>query len=54
MRGAEQDLRRLNDSLELQVAERTRALTEANRRLQVEIEERRKTEEYSGIRKNWR
>ena len=45
MRGAEQDLRQLNESLELQVAERTRALTEANRRLQVEIEERRKTEE---------
>ena len=45
MRGAEQELRRLNESLELLVAERTRALTEANRRLKIEIEERRKTED---------
>ncbi|MEJ0020106.1 MAG: response regulator [Acetobacteraceae bacterium] len=45
MRGAEQALRRLNESLELAVAERTRELTEANRRLEVEIAERRKTEE---------
>ncbi len=45
MRGAEQELRRLNESLELLIAERTRALTEANRRLKIEIEERRKTED---------
>ena len=45
MRGAEQALRRMNESLELLVAERTRELTEANRRLEVEIAERRKTEE---------
>jgi signal transduction histidine kinase len=45
MRGAEQELRRLNESLELLVAERTRALTEANRRLKIEIDERRKTED---------
>jgi signal transduction histidine kinase len=45
MRGAEQELRRLNDGLELQVAERTRELTEANRRLELEVAERRKTEE---------
>ena len=45
MRGAEQALRRLNESLELLVAERTRELTEANRRLEIEIAERRKTEE---------
>ena len=45
MRGAEQALRRLNESLELLVAERTRELTEANRRLEIEIAERRKAEE---------
>ncbi|MGC1410637.1 MAG: response regulator [Acetobacteraceae bacterium] len=45
MRGAEQELRRLNESLELLVAERTRALTESNRRLKIEIEEHRKTED---------
>jgi len=45
MRGAEQELRRLNDGLELQVTERTRELTEANRRLELEVAERRKTEE---------
>src|ERR1700760_62153 len=45
LRGAEQAVRRMNDSLELLVAERTRELTEANRRLEVEIVERRKTEE---------
>ena len=37
--------RRLNESLELLVAERTRELTEANRRLEIESAERRKTEE---------
>src|SRR5262249_2662340 len=36
MRGAEQAVRRMNDSLELLVAERTRELTEANRRLEIE------------------
>ena len=45
LRGAEQALRRMNESLELLVAERTRELTEANRLLQVEMAERRKTEE---------
>ncbi len=45
LRGAEQALRRMNESLELLVAERTRELTEANRRLEVEVAERRKTEE---------
>jgi signal transduction histidine kinase len=45
MRGAEQALRRLNESLELLIAERTRALTEANRRLEIESAELRKTEE---------
>ena len=45
MRGAEQGLRRLNEQLELLVAERTRALTEANRRLENEISEHRKTED---------
>jgi len=45
MRGAEQELRRLNEGLELLVAERTRELTDTNRRLEIEIAERRKTEE---------
>ncbi|HEY7578462.1 MAG TPA: response regulator [Acetobacteraceae bacterium] len=45
MRGAEQELRRLNDALEQQVADRTRELTETNRRLELEVAERRKTEE---------
>jgi signal transduction histidine kinase len=45
MRGAEQAVRRMNDSLELLVAERTRELTETTRRLEIEIAERRKTEE---------
>jgi signal transduction histidine kinase len=45
MRGAEQALRRLNESLELLIAERTRELTEANRRLEIESAELRKTEE---------
>jgi signal transduction histidine kinase len=45
LRGAEQALRRMNESLELLVAERTRELTESNRRLEVEVAERRKTEE---------
>jgi signal transduction histidine kinase len=45
LRGAEQALRRMNESLELAVAERTRELTEANRRLQLEMNEHRKTEE---------
>jgi signal transduction histidine kinase len=45
LRGAEQALRRMNESLELLVAERTRELTEANRRLEIEVAERRKTEE---------
>ena len=45
MRGAEQALRRLNDNLEFQVAERTAQLLEANRRLKVESGERRRAEE---------
>jgi signal transduction histidine kinase len=45
MRGAEQALRRLNDNLEFQVAERTAQLLEANRRLEVEGGERRRAEE---------
>jgi signal transduction histidine kinase len=44
MRRAEQSLRRLNEHLERLVAERTRALTEANRRLEFETAERRKAE----------
>ncbi len=45
LRGAEQALRRMNESLELAVAERTRELTQANRSLQLEMNEHRKTEE---------
>lgn len=45
MRGAEQAVRRLNETLEHQVAERTSELTEANRRLKIESAERRKAEE---------
>ncbi len=45
LRGAEQALRRMNESLELLVAERTRELTEANRQLEVTMTEHRKTEE---------
>ncbi len=45
LRSAEQALRQLNETLESAVAERTRKLTEANRRLQIEIAERRKAEE---------
>ncbi len=45
MRGAEQALRRLNESLEIAVADRTRELTEANRQLEIESAERRKAEE---------
>jgi DNA-binding response OmpR family regulator len=45
MHSAEQALRRLNESQELLIAERTRALTEANRRLELEISERQKTED---------
>jgi signal transduction histidine kinase len=45
MRGAEQALRRLNDNLESEVAERTAQLLEANRRLEVESGERRRAEE---------
>ena len=45
MRSAEQALRGLNETLETVVAERTRELTEANRRLEIESAERRKAEE---------
>lgn len=45
MRGAEQALRRANETLENAVAERTRELTEANRQLEIEIAERRRAEE---------
>src|SRR4051794_16275137 len=43
-RQAERELRRLNRQLEQRVAERTGELEEANRLLQAEIEERRRTE----------
>ncbi len=45
LRGAEQQVRRMNEDLELLVAERTRELSDANRRLEVEVLEHRKTEE---------
>jgi signal transduction histidine kinase len=45
MRGAEQALRRMNETLETLIADRTMELTEINRRLQNEIAERRKAEE---------
>jgi len=45
MRRAEQAVRAMNESLESVVAERTRELTEANRRLEIESAERRKAEE---------
>ena len=45
MRRAEQALLRINEHLGDLVAERSRELTEANRRLQIEIAERRKAEE---------
>jgi signal transduction histidine kinase len=45
LRGAEQAVRRMNESLELLIAERTRELTDANRRLEIESAERRKAEE---------
>ena len=45
MRGAEQALRRLNEGLEVAVADRTHALTEAYRQLEIESTERRKAEE---------
>ncbi len=44
-RRAEQDLRRLNETLEAKVAERTHELEETNRQLEHEISERRKAEE---------
>jgi signal transduction histidine kinase len=45
MRGAEQALRQANETLENLVAARTCELTETNRRLEVEIAERRKAED---------
>ena len=45
MRAAEQALRRVNENLETAVAERTRDLTDAYLRLELETAERRKTEE---------
>src|SRR6185312_10724102 len=42
---AEQELRRLNDGLEHQVADRTRELLDANRKLHEEAAERRKAED---------
>ncbi len=45
LRGAEQALRRMNENLEVAVVERTSALSEANRQLEVESTERRKAEE---------
>jgi signal transduction histidine kinase len=45
LRGAEQALRRLNDNLEAEVAERTNQLVEVHRQLEIESAERRKAEE---------
>ncbi|HUN39677.1 MAG TPA: response regulator [Acetobacteraceae bacterium] len=45
MHAAEQALRRMNETLEDAVAERTRELTEAYRRLEAEADERRKAEQ---------
>jgi signal transduction histidine kinase len=45
LRSAEQALRRLNEDLEFEVAERTRQLLELGRRLEIESAERRKAEE---------
>jgi signal transduction histidine kinase len=45
LRAAEQGLRRMNETLEQAVAERTSELREANQKLEVEIAERRKAEE---------
>ena len=45
MRVAEQELRRLNETLELRVAERTHELAEANRRLTAEQAHHRQTQE---------
>jgi len=45
MRKAEQELRRLNETLEQQVAARTSELTEANRKLEEEAAQRRKAED---------
>jgi signal transduction histidine kinase len=45
LHSAEQALRGMNETLETVVAERTRELTEANRRLEIESSERRKAEE---------
>jgi signal transduction histidine kinase len=45
LRSAEHALRRLNDTLENLVAERTRELSETNRQLEIESAERRKAEE---------
>ncbi|HEX2943937.1 MAG TPA: response regulator [Rhodopila sp.] len=45
MRNAEQALRRLNDTLEQTVAERTYELQQANTQLEIEVAERRKAED---------
>ncbi|HUB12392.1 MAG TPA: response regulator [Acetobacteraceae bacterium] len=45
MHAAEQALQRMNETLELAVAERTREVTEAYRRLEAETAERRKAEQ---------
>jgi signal transduction histidine kinase len=45
MRQAEQALRRLNDTLENVVEERTQELTKSNRQLEIEVAERRKAED---------
>ena len=45
MRSAEQELRRLNDRLAAEAAERTSQLLETNQKLEIETAERRKAEE---------
>ena len=45
MRSAEQELRRLNDRLAAEAAERTNQLLETNQKLEIETAERRKAEE---------
>ena len=54
MRKAEQELRQLNETLEARVAERTRELAEANRRLETEQTSRRQAEDSCDMPRNWK